>query len=62
MPDDYLYRYKEWDELAREAFNQLNQVDQPLRHLIRPEFVDRVNAIAEGRAEPDSFLTLYEEE
>ena len=62
MPDDYLYRYKEWDELAREAFKQLNQVDQPLRHLIRPEFVDRVNAIAEGRAEPDSFLTLYEEE
>ncbi|CAH0158137.1 MULTISPECIES: SET domain-containing protein [Peribacillus] len=62
MPDDYLHRYKEWDQLAREAFKRLNQVDQPLRHLIRPEFVDRVNAIAEGRAELDSFITLYEDE
>lgn len=62
MPNDYLARYKEWDELAKEAFKRLNQVDQPLRHLIRAEFVDKVNMIAEGRAEPDSFLTLYDED
>jgi len=62
MPNDYLNRYKEWDKLAREAFKCLNQVDQPLRHLIRPEFVDKVTVIAEGLAEPDSFLSLYEED
>lgn len=61
-PDDYLYLYKDWDELAREAFKQFNLVDQPLYHLIKPEFVEKVQAIADGRIEMDSFSTLFEED
>lgn len=57
MPDDYLYFSQDWDEMAREAFKHVNHVVQPLRHLIRAEFIDKVNAIAEGREEMDSFLT-----
>lgn len=59
MPDDYLYFYQEWDEMAKEAFQHLNLVAQPLRHFIRPEFVDKVNAVAEGREPMDSVLTIF---
>lgn len=62
MPDDYLYSYEQWDEMARDAFKSFNLVDQPLRYLIKPEFLGKVSAIAAGRAESDSVLTLYEEE
>jgi hypothetical protein len=59
MPDDYLYSHRYWDEAAREAFKCFNLVDQPLRYLIRPEFVDKVSTIAAGQAALDSFLTVY---
>jgi hypothetical protein len=61
LPDDYLYFYKEWDDLARDAFRHFLLVPQPLKHLIRKEFVDKVYAIAEGREELDSILTTFEE-
>lgn len=57
--DDYLYLYKKWDEMAREAFKFFNCVDQPLRYLIDPVFVDKVSSIAVGQAEPESFLALF---
>lgn len=59
MPDDYLYFYQEWDEMAREAFKHFQSVAQPLGHLIREEFIEKVQAIIEGREEMDSFLTTF---
>jgi hypothetical protein len=61
MPDDYLYFYKEWDDQARDAFRHFLLVQQPLKHLIREEYVEKVNAIAEGREDIDSILTIFED-
>lgn len=58
--DDYRYLYKAWDAAAREAFARFNHVDQPLRHLIRPDLVDRVGAVAAGVVEPDSYLSIFD--
>lgn len=41
-PDDLLYFYKEWDELVLEALKHLNYVEQPLIHLIKSEFKDKL--------------------
>lgn len=60
--DDYLNFYQEWDEMAREAFANFNIVEQPLKHLIRKEFVDKVSAVASGREPLDSILTTFEDE
>lgn len=60
MPDDFLYFYQEWDQLAKEAFQYFNLVDQPLKHLIRDEYADKVRAVADGREPMDSILTMFE--
>ena len=57
--DDYLNSYLEWDEMAREAFAYFDQVDQPLKHLIGEEFIDKVSAVACGREPLDSILTTF---
>lgn len=57
--DDYLHYYEEWDDLAREAFKYFNSVEQPLKHLIRKEFVDKVHAVASGQRPLDSILTTF---
>lgn len=59
MPDDYLYFYQEWDEMAKEAFQCFNLVEQPLKHLIKQEFIDKVKAVAEGREPLDTVLTTF---
>lgn len=60
--DDYLHYYKVWDELAQDAFNHFSSVEQPLKHLIKEEWIERVNAIALGLEPMDSILTTFEEE
>ena len=60
--EDYLSLYWEWDEMARQAFTNFNTVKQPLKHLISKEFVDKVNAVADGREPLDSILTTFEDE
>ncbi len=62
--DDYLNCYLEWDEMAEEAFKSFNSVNQPLKHLINKEFVDKVSAVACGYEPLDSILTtfIYESE
>lgn len=59
MPDDYLYLYDEWDQMAEEAFRYFNFVPQPLKHLIHKKFARKVDAIAEGRKRMDSILTIF---
>lgn len=60
--DDYLHLYQEWDEMAREAFKNFNRVDQPLKHLIQKQFVEKVNAVADGREPLDSIRSTFESE
>lgn len=62
MENDYLTCYVEWDEMAREAFKYFNKVEQPLKHLICKEFVDKVNAVACGHEPLDSILTIFVED
>jgi hypothetical protein len=59
MPDDILYYYPEWDRKAADAMRYFNQVEQPLQHLVEPQFVEKVKAVAEGRAAMDSVLNCY---
>lgn len=59
MPDDILHYYSYWDRIAAEAMQQFNHVDQPLKHLIDPKFVNKVAAIAAGQERMDSLLTCY---
>lgn len=60
--DDYLNYYQEWDDLAREAFKNFNNVEQPLKHLIGKQFIDKVTAVALGNEPLDSILTAFEDE
>lgn len=59
MPDDILYYYPEWDKKASEAMKDFNQVEQPLKDLIAPSFIDKVNAIAEGKEQMLSIVNVY---
>jgi hypothetical protein len=61
MPDDMLYFYREWDRQALEAIRHFHHVAQPLKHLLAPENLQKVKAVAEGREKLDSILTCYEE-
>ena len=59
MPDDLLYYYPEWDRKAASAMKYFNHVEQPLKSWIDPKFVDKVNAVAQGKEKMDSILNVY---
>lgn len=58
-PDDLLNYHQEWDRLVLEAMPYFNKVEQPLKHLIDRKYIDKVNAVAEGRELLDSVLVTY---
>lgn len=49
MPDDLLRYADRWDLLAQEAFQFYNDVEQPLKHLVRAEFADKIQAVIAGK-------------
>ncbi|MFY0544084.1 SET domain-containing protein [Brevibacillus sp. H7] len=59
MPDDLLRYYPCWDRLAKEAFRQFHHVNQPLKHLIKPQFWRKVHAVADGKEPLESILNIY---
>jgi uncharacterized protein len=59
MPNDVLIYHQEWDRQAAEAMRYFNRVEQPLKHLIDKKFIDKVNAVAEGREKLDSAIANY---
>jgi hypothetical protein len=59
MPDDLLRYHRHWDRIAEEAFRCFPRVDQPLRHLIRPQHQEKIRAIVEQRESIDSLVHLY---
>lgn len=58
-PDDLLYFYKEWDQQVTEALKHFNNVEQPLIHLIRPEFKEKVMIAAKEHILLDSIKNNY---
>lgn len=59
MPDDLLRYYPIWDEIAAAAFQQFNQVEQPLKYLIRSEHMATIRGITEKGRSLDSVIHLY---
>lgn len=57
--NDYLIYYAEWDAMAKEAFKYFKDVEQPLKHLMNKQYIDKVNAIANGTEPLDSILTIF---
>jgi hypothetical protein len=57
--NDYLIYYAEWDEMARASFKYFNAVEQPLKHIISEQYIDKVKAVANGTEPLDSILTLF---
>ncbi|WP_028403172.1 SET domain-containing protein [Ectobacillus panaciterrae] len=58
-PDDLLHFYKEWDQQVIEALKHFNDVEQPLIHLIRPEFKEKVMVAAKKHILLDSIKSNY---
>lgn len=58
-PDDLLYYYKEWDEEVLEAFKHFHHIEQPLLHLIQPEFLEKVKQAVQQNKLPDSIKSNY---
>ncbi|RNB91075.1 SET domain-containing protein-lysine N-methyltransferase [Brevibacillus fluminis] len=59
LPDDLLRYHQQWDQLAADAFQCFLQVKQPLFHLIKPEYVEQVLAVAHGKMVPETILSTY---
>jgi uncharacterized protein len=58
-PDDLLYFYKEWDQQVLEALKHFNDVEQPLIHLIQPEYMKKVMVAVKENILLDSIKTNY---
>lgn len=59
MPGDLLQYARVWDAQALEAFRYYNEVEQPLAHLIRPEFRDQVSVAANQHMLLNSIREIY---
>lgn len=59
FPDDLLHYYKEWDSKVIDALKYFNDVEQPLLHLIRPEFMKKVKMAIEQGFLPNSIKEIY---
>ncbi|WP_075619622.1 SET domain-containing protein [Paenisporosarcina indica] len=58
-PDDLLHFHEEWDQKVIEALKYLYKVEQPLLHLIRPEFKEKVKIAATEHILLDSIKNIY---
>lgn len=58
-PDDLLHFHKDWDQQLEEAFEDLERVPQPLKNLLSPELIKKIDLITAGKAKMDSILNLY---
>jgi len=58
-PDDLLYYSEEWDQQVIAALNHLYEVKQPLLHLIRPEFMEKVEIAADKHVLLNSIKDIY---
>ncbi|OKH21422.1 SET domain-containing protein-lysine N-methyltransferase [Hydrococcus rivularis NIES-593] len=59
--DDLFDCYKILESQAEEAMRCINKVEQPLRSLIKKKYLDKIEAVAEGKEPMDSLLRCYYE-
>lgn len=59
LPDDLLTCYEQWDAEATEAFRSFAQVEQPLAHLIQPQFAEKIDRIAKLGEPIDSIIATH---
>lgn len=63
MPDDLLHFYKIWDNKLLSSFEHLLMAEQPLWSLIDPQYIKKVEGIANNTDQMDSILnTFYNED
>jgi len=58
-PDDLKKYYKVWDSKIKKVFDRINTLDQPLKTVLPPETLAKIDAIIQGKAELDSILLNY---
>lgn len=61
MPGDLLQYADQWDAQVLDAFRYYNDVEQPLAHLIRPEFQDKIEMAASEQRLVDSIRAIHYE-
>ncbi|HLO12006.1 MAG TPA: SET domain-containing protein [Pseudoneobacillus sp.] len=58
-PDDLLRYSKEWDQKVIRALKYFDHVEQPLLHLIRPDFLSKIRVAVEEETLLDSIKSIY---
>lgn len=58
-PDDLLTYYEKWDQQVLSALQHVHDVEQQLFHLVRPEFIEKINTAATEQLLGDSIKTIY---
>jgi hypothetical protein len=58
-PDDLLHYHQEWDRKVISALKYFNDVEQPLIHLIRPDFMEKIKLAIEQENLPNSIKEIY---
>ncbi|AFY76447.1 SET domain-containing protein [Pleurocapsa sp. PCC 7327] len=58
--DDIFDCYQDLERQAEEAFRYFNRVEQPLKSLVKQKYLDKLNAIAEGKEPMDSLIECYQ--
>lgn len=58
-PDDLLYFHEEWDQQVMESLKHFDEVEQPLLHLIRPDFMKKVRIAVKEKVLLDSIKNIY---
>lgn len=58
-PDDLLKYHEEWDRQLQDAFENFEQVEQPLKHLISSNVLEKLKAKLSQNEPLDSILNLY---
>ena len=59
MSDDLLHYSDEWDRLVLDAFGHYRSIEQPLAHLVQPEFRDALRVAVNQHVLLDSIRTTY---
>jgi uncharacterized protein len=58
-PDDLLHYSEQWDQQVISAMKHFYKVEQPLLHLIRPEYLESVRVAVEEQKLLDSIKSIY---
>ncbi len=62
FPDDLITYHKQWDEMIKQNFPLILEVDQPLLSLLSSNVIKEIHEIIAGKREMKSILTHYFQE